>query len=147
MSRIGRLPIAVPVGVEVKLDGRNVDVTGPKGALSMTIAEPLEIAKNDEGQLQVTRPNDERESRSLLPSSTPSTMSPMRRIFAVALFAESMAPRASSATSAAGWFSESICRPRVNTASSLRAVAASATICTYWAVSARCGVAWRQSNR
>ena len=65
MSRIGRLPIAVPVGVEVKLDGRNVDVTGPKGALSMTIAEPLEIAKNDEGQLQVTRPNDERESRSL----------------------------------------------------------------------------------
>ena len=65
MSRIGRLPIAVPVGVEVKLDGRNVDVTGPKGALSMTIAEPLEIAKNDEGQLQVARPNDERESRSL----------------------------------------------------------------------------------
>ncbi len=65
MSRIGRLPIAVPVGVEVKLDGRNVDVKGPKGTLSMTIAEPLEIAKNDEGQLQVTRPNDERESRSL----------------------------------------------------------------------------------
>ena len=65
MSRIGRLPIAVPAGVEVKLDGRNVDVKGPKGALSMTIAEPLTIEKNDEGQLQVSRPDDERHNRSL----------------------------------------------------------------------------------
>lgn len=65
MSRIGKLPIVVPSGVEVKLDGRQVDVKGPKGALSMTIAEPISIAKNDAGQLEVSRPDDERESRSL----------------------------------------------------------------------------------
>ena len=65
MSRIGRLPIAIPSGVDVKLDGRQVDVKGPKGALSFTIAEPLTIEKNSEGQLEVARPNDERLSRSL----------------------------------------------------------------------------------
>ncbi|HJE51621.1 MAG TPA: 50S ribosomal protein L6 [Tessaracoccus flavescens] len=65
MSRIGRLPIAIPSGVDVKLDGRQVDVKGPKGSLSLTVAEPLTIAKNDDGQIEVSRPNDERESRSL----------------------------------------------------------------------------------
>ncbi|GAB3819689.1 50S ribosomal protein L6 [Tessaracoccus terricola] len=65
MSRIGRLPITVPAGVEVKLDGRNVDVKGPKGNLQLTIAEPLTIEKNETGEIQVSRPNDERESRSL----------------------------------------------------------------------------------
>ncbi|AQP43939.1 50S ribosomal protein L6 [Tessaracoccus flavus] len=65
MSRIGRLPIAIPSGVDVKLDGRKVDVKGPKGSLSLTVAEPLTIEKNDEGQLEVSRPNDERLSRSL----------------------------------------------------------------------------------
>lgn len=65
MSRIGKLPITVPSGVEVKLEGRNVDVKGPKGSLSMTIVEPLEINKNDEGQLEVIRPDEERETRSL----------------------------------------------------------------------------------
>ena len=65
MSRIGRLPIAIPSGVDVKLDGQKVDVKGPKGSLTLTVAEPLSIGKNDDGQLEVTRPNDERENRSL----------------------------------------------------------------------------------
>ncbi|MDR1768115.1 MAG: 50S ribosomal protein L6 [Propionibacteriaceae bacterium] len=65
MSRIGRLPIAIPAGVEVKLDGQNVEVKGPKGTLSHVVAEPIKVGKNDEGQLEVTRPDDERRNRSL----------------------------------------------------------------------------------
>lgn len=65
MSRIGRLPITVPSGVEVKLDGQDVEVKGPKGTLSLTVAEPIAVSKNDEGQVVVSRPNDERENRSL----------------------------------------------------------------------------------
>ncbi|WP_353081947.1 50S ribosomal protein L6 [Tessaracoccus lapidicaptus] len=65
MSRIGRLPIAIPSGVDVALDGRKVDVKGPKGSLTLTVAEPISIEKNEAGQLEVSRPNDERESRSL----------------------------------------------------------------------------------
>ena len=65
MSRIGKLPITVPTGVDVKLDGRKVDVKGPKGALTLTVAEPITVARNDDGQIEVSRPNDERESRSL----------------------------------------------------------------------------------
>ena len=65
MSRIGRLPIPVPAGVDVTIDGRTVQVKGPKGALSHTVAAPIEIAKGDDGTLVVTRPNDERKSRSL----------------------------------------------------------------------------------
>jgi len=65
MSRIGRLPVTVPSGVEVKLDGQQVEVKGPKGTLALTVAEPITISKNDAGQLEVARPNDERESRSL----------------------------------------------------------------------------------
>ena len=65
MSRIGKLPITVPSGVEVKLDGQNVEVKGPKGTLNHVIPEPIKIQKNEEGQLEVVRPNDERESRSL----------------------------------------------------------------------------------
>lgn len=65
MSRIGRLPITVPSGVDVTLDGRQVAVKGPKGSLALTVAEPITIAKNEEGQLEVARPNDERQSRSL----------------------------------------------------------------------------------
>ncbi|GGA73304.1 50S ribosomal protein L6 [Pseudoclavibacter endophyticus] len=64
MSRIGRLPIAIPAGVEVKLDGREVTVKGSKGELSLTVAEPIEVAVED-GQVLVTRPDDERESRAL----------------------------------------------------------------------------------
>ncbi len=65
MSRIGRLPIAVPAGVEVTLDGQTVAVKGPKGTLQHIVSEPIKVARNDEGQLEVTRPDDERESRSL----------------------------------------------------------------------------------
>jgi large subunit ribosomal protein L6 len=65
MSRIGRLPIPVPSGVDVSIDGRNVTVKGPKGTLSHSVAEPIEIAKADDGTLQVTRPDDERQNRAL----------------------------------------------------------------------------------
>ena len=65
MSRIGKLPIAVPSGVDVAIDERLVTVKGPKGTLSHNIAAPITIEKNDEGVLEVKRPNDERESRSL----------------------------------------------------------------------------------
>jgi large subunit ribosomal protein L6 len=64
MSRIGRLPIDVPTGVEIKIDGSSVVVTGPKGELSLVVASPIEV-KLEDGQLLVTRPDDERSSRSL----------------------------------------------------------------------------------
>jgi len=60
MSRIGRLPIPVPAGVDVNINGREVTVKGPKGTLSHTIVAPIEIEKAEDGTLQVTRPNDER---------------------------------------------------------------------------------------
>ncbi|MDJ0392751.1 50S ribosomal protein L6 [Rhodococcus sp. G-MC3] len=65
MSRIGKLPVAVPAGVDIKIDGQNVEVKGPKGALNLTIAEPIQIARADDGTIAVTRPDDERRSRSL----------------------------------------------------------------------------------
>jgi large subunit ribosomal protein L6 len=63
MSRIGRLPIPVPAGVEVTIDGRDVTVKGPKGTLSHTIVTPISIEKAEDGTLQVTRPNDERAAK------------------------------------------------------------------------------------
>jgi large subunit ribosomal protein L6 len=65
MSRIGRLPIAIPAGVEVDIAGQLVTVKGPKGTLTHTVAVPIEIARNEDGVLSVTRPNDERQSRAL----------------------------------------------------------------------------------
>ncbi|HET7173016.1 MAG TPA: 50S ribosomal protein L6 [Nocardioidaceae bacterium] len=65
MSRIGKLPITVPAGVEVAIDGQTVTVTGPKGALSQTVARPISVAKSDDGTVRVSRPDDERLSRSL----------------------------------------------------------------------------------
>jgi large subunit ribosomal protein L6 len=64
MSRIGKLPIAVPSGVDVAIAEQLVTVKGPKGTLSHNIANPITIEKND-GVLEVKRPDDERESRSL----------------------------------------------------------------------------------
>jgi len=64
MSRIGRMPIDIPGGVEVKIDGQAVTVKGPKGELSLTVASPIEVAIED-NQVVVTRPDDERASRSL----------------------------------------------------------------------------------
>ena len=65
MSRIGRLPIAIPTGVDVALDGQKISVKGPKGSLEHVVAEPIRVARNDSGELEVTRPDDERISRSL----------------------------------------------------------------------------------
>jgi large subunit ribosomal protein L6 len=65
VSRIGRMPVAIPAGVEVTLDGQLVKVQGPKGALEHRVAEPIKIARGDSGELEVTRPDDERESKSL----------------------------------------------------------------------------------
>ncbi|MFT8396388.1 50S ribosomal protein L6 [Propionibacterium sp.] len=65
MSRIGRLPIAVPTGVDVMIDGQEVKVKGPKGTLSRTLPEPITIGKNEEGELVLARPDDERVSKSL----------------------------------------------------------------------------------
>ncbi|WP_137725387.1 50S ribosomal protein L6 [Prescottella subtropica] len=65
MSRIGKIPVAVPAGVDVSIDGQDVAVKGPKGTLSLTIAEPISIAKGEDGALQVARPDDERRSRAL----------------------------------------------------------------------------------
>ncbi|MEO6204080.1 MAG: 50S ribosomal protein L6 [Mycobacteriales bacterium] len=65
MSRIGRLPIPVPSGVDVTLDGQDVTVKGPKGTLTLTVAEPITIERAEDGTLQVARPDDNRESRSL----------------------------------------------------------------------------------
>jgi large subunit ribosomal protein L6 len=65
MSRIGKLPIPVPSGVDVALDGRVVRVKGPKGELTHTVVEPITVEKGEDGVLVVRRPDDERESRSL----------------------------------------------------------------------------------
>jgi len=63
MSRIGRLPIPVPAGVEVSIDGSEVTVKGPKGTLSHTVVNPIAVEKAEDGTLQVTRPNDERAAK------------------------------------------------------------------------------------
>ncbi len=62
MSRIGRLPITVPSGVDVSIDGAQVTVKGPKGTLQHTVVSPITVAQ-DGGVLTVTRPDDERDSR------------------------------------------------------------------------------------
>ena len=62
MSRIGRMPVVVPSGVDVAIDGSLVTVKGPKGTLSHTVVTPITVSKDD-GVLTVTRPDDERESR------------------------------------------------------------------------------------
>jgi large subunit ribosomal protein L6 len=62
MSRIGRLPIPVPTGVDVTIDGSQVTVKGPKGSLSHSVVSPISVAQED-GELLVTRPDDERDSR------------------------------------------------------------------------------------
>ncbi|MEV6907921.1 50S ribosomal protein L6 [Amycolatopsis sp. NPDC051071] len=64
MSRIGKLPVAVPSGVEVTIDGQLIKVKGPKGTLEHTIAEPITVEQAD-GTLQVKRPDEERTSRAL----------------------------------------------------------------------------------
>ncbi len=64
MSRIGRMPVVVPPGVDVTISGRDVTVKGPKGTLSLEVAVPIEVAQ-DGGVITVTRPSDEGEIRAL----------------------------------------------------------------------------------
>jgi len=64
MSRIGRMPIAIPAGVEVKLDGNTVTVKGPKGELTRTVHQNMKVEVKGE-EIIVTRPNDDKENRSL----------------------------------------------------------------------------------
>ena len=64
MSRIGRLPVVIPSGVDVTVDGRNVNVKGPKGELSLVVTAPIEV-QNVDGVITVTRPSDEGEIRAL----------------------------------------------------------------------------------
>ena len=64
MSRIGRLPVPIPSGVQVTIDGREVTVQGPKGTLRHTVAEPIDVVRED-GEIRVTRPGDEGPVRAL----------------------------------------------------------------------------------
>jgi large subunit ribosomal protein L6 len=64
MSRIGRLPITVPAGVDVTIDGRNVTVKGPKGTLSRTL-HPDMIVRREDGSLLVARPTEQKMHRQL----------------------------------------------------------------------------------
>jgi large subunit ribosomal protein L6 len=64
MSRIGRMPVVIPGGVDVTISGREVTVTGPKGKLSVEVAAPIDVAQSD-GVVTVTRPSDEGEIRAL----------------------------------------------------------------------------------
>ncbi len=64
MSRIGRAPVPVPADVTATINGSDITIAGPKGTLSLTVADPI-VIKQEEGDLVVTRPNDERQSRSL----------------------------------------------------------------------------------
>ena len=64
MSRIGKLPIAIPGGVDVEIEGQRVSVKGPKGELTLVVAEPIRVSVEG-GEVLVTRPDDERNSRAL----------------------------------------------------------------------------------
>ena len=64
MSRIGKLPIPVPTGVDVSIDGSVVTVKGPKGSLSHHVVEPITVSRDD-SVIDVVRPNDERTSKAL----------------------------------------------------------------------------------
>lgn len=64
MSRIGKLPITIPAGVEVKIDGNSISVKGPKGQLSRTTHKDMNLAIED-GKVIVTRPSDEKAHKAL----------------------------------------------------------------------------------
>jgi large subunit ribosomal protein L6 len=64
MSRIGKIPVALPAGVDVSIEGDLLTVKGPKGTLNHTVASPITVEKNEQ-VLEVKRPNDERLSKSL----------------------------------------------------------------------------------
>ena len=65
MSRIGKKPIAIPGGVTATAEEGTLTVKGPKGTLSHNVAAPITITRSEDGALEVKRPDDERNSRSL----------------------------------------------------------------------------------
>src|SRR3954462_11022339 len=65
MSRIGKLPVSVPSGVDVTIDGQTVTVKGPKGQLSHVVAVPIAVGRDEDGAIAVTRPDDQRKSKEL----------------------------------------------------------------------------------
>ncbi|MEY7973608.1 50S ribosomal protein L6 [Saccharomonospora xinjiangensis] len=65
MSRIGKLPITVPSGVDVNIDGQHITVKGPKGTLEHTVPERITLERGEDGALLVKRSDEERESRAL----------------------------------------------------------------------------------
>ena len=65
MSRIGKLPVSVPSGVDVTIDGQTVTVKGPKGQLSHVVAEPITVNRGEDGAIAVSRPDDQRKSKEL----------------------------------------------------------------------------------
>jgi large subunit ribosomal protein L6 len=64
MSRIGRLPVPIPSGVDVAIDGQAITVKGPKGTLALSVAEPIAVVQED-SVIRVTRPSDEGKIRAL----------------------------------------------------------------------------------
>ena len=64
MSRIGKMPIPLPAGVTVTVNGQDVLVKGPKGELALTVAEPIKVVLEDNTVI-VSRPDDEAKSKSL----------------------------------------------------------------------------------
>ena len=64
MSRIGRLPVTVPSGVDIAIDGQTVKAKGPKGELSHVVVEPITVEQND-GVIEVKRPDDARLSKAM----------------------------------------------------------------------------------
>ncbi len=64
MSRIGRMPIELPAGVDITVTGQHVQVKGPRGTLARDVPEPITLRQED-GQLLVERPDDERTNRAL----------------------------------------------------------------------------------
>ena len=65
MSRIGKLPVPVPGGVDVAIDGRTVTIKGPKGTLSHTLAPPIDALRAADGAVELRRPDDQRASKAL----------------------------------------------------------------------------------
>ncbi|GAA3067440.1 50S ribosomal protein L6 [Pseudonocardia yunnanensis] len=65
MSRIGKLPVTVPSGVDVTIDGRTVIVKGPKGTLSHTVIEPITVERDETGTVVLKRPDDERRNKAM----------------------------------------------------------------------------------
>lgn len=65
MSRVGKKLISLPSGVELNIAGSSVNVKGPKGQLSLDLPEKISIAKNENGTVELKRPDDERNSKAL----------------------------------------------------------------------------------